>query len=60
MMRHLASTAEDRSMGNRDKGKKEVKKPKKDLKVSTALKETPAPVTVDVVQKKRKERVSSE
>lgn len=43
-------------MGNRDKGKKEIKKPKKDLKVSTALKETPAPVSVDVVPRKARER----
>lgn len=47
-------------MGNRDKGKKEVKKPKKDAKISTALREAPVPVTVDVVPKKRKERVESD
>ncbi len=53
-------TTEDSAMGNRDKGKKEIKKPKKDLKVSTALRETPAPVAVDVVPRKRKDRVEAD
>jgi hypothetical protein len=55
-MRQRPETTEDSAMGNRDKGKKEIKKPKKDLKVSTALKETPAPVSVDVVPRKARER----
>jgi len=58
--RNCLDAAEDRIVGNRDKGKKEVKKPKKDTKISTALKEAPTPVTVDVVPKKRKERVESD
>ena len=47
-------------MPNKSPGKKEVKKPKRDAKVSAVLKEPPAPMTVEVVKKKRKERVEEE
>ncbi len=47
-------------MANKAPGKKEAKKPKKEAKVNSALKEVPVPVTVEVVKRKRKERVEEE
>ncbi len=47
-------------MANKAPGKKEAKKPKKDAKVNAALKEIPTPVVVEVVRRKRKERVEEE
>ncbi len=47
-------------MANKAPGKKEAKKPKKDAKVSAALKEAPTPMTVEVVKRKRKERDEEE
>lgn len=47
-------------MANKAPGKKEAKKPKKDVKVSAALKEAPMPMVVDVVKRKRKERLEEE
>jgi len=43
-------------MANKAPGKREVKKPKKEAKVSSALKEAPTPVVVEVVKRKRKEK----
>ncbi len=40
-------------MGSRDKGKREVKKPKKD-KVAKITVPPPAPVTVEVIRRPRK------
>ena len=51
--------SEDPTVGNRDKGKKEVKKPKKDAKIAGVVKEAPVPVAVEVVQRKRKDRVEA-
>ncbi len=42
-------------MGNRDKGKKEVKKPRKD-KVAKIVTPAPQPITVEVVRRPRKQR----
>ena len=47
-------------MANKAPSKKEVKKPKKDARVSAAIKEAPVPMAVEVVKKKRKERVEEE
>ena len=47
-------------MPNKSPGQKEMKKPKKDAKVNAVLKEAPVPMTVEVVKKKRKERVEEE
>lgn len=43
-------------MGSRDKGKREVKKPKKDTKKSSPLISQPSPPAVGVVEKKKKEK----
>jgi hypothetical protein len=47
-------------MPNKSPGKKELKKPKKDAKVNAVMKEAPVPVSVEVVKKKKKERVEDE
>lgn len=47
-------------MANKAPGKKEAKKPKREVKVSAALKEAPAPMVVEVVKRKRKERGEDE
>jgi hypothetical protein len=47
-------------MPNKSPGKREVKKPKKDAKVVAVLKEAPTPMSVEVIKKKRKERVEEE
>jgi hypothetical protein len=47
-------------MANKAPSKREVKKSKKDTKVAAILKEAPTPMTVQVVKKKRKERVEEE
>lgn len=47
-------------MANKAPGKKELKKPKKDAKVSAVLREAPTPIAVEVVKKKRKERAEEE
>jgi len=47
-------------MANKAPGKREVKKPKKDVKVNAALKEAPTPMVVEVVKRKRKERTEEE
>ncbi len=43
-------------MGNRDKGKKEVKKQKKDGKKSSIIDSQPSPTQVQIVEKKRREQ----
>lgn len=47
-------------MANKAPNKREGKKPKKDAKVTAALKEAPVPVTVEVVKRKRKEKDGSD
>jgi hypothetical protein len=47
-------------MANKAPSKKEAKKPKKDQKVNAVLKEAPAPISVEVVKRKRKERPEEE
>jgi len=47
-------------MPNKSPSKKEMKKPKKDAKVNAVFKEAPAPMSVEVVKKKRKERSEEE
>jgi len=47
-------------MGNRDKGGRETKKPKKTTKAPTASREPIVSTQVEVVPRKRKERVEEE
>lgn len=47
-------------MANKAPGKREAKKPKKDAKVSAVIKESPTSMIVEVVKRKRKERVEEE
>ena len=44
-------------MGNKDRPKQMVKKPKKDAKIKPIKSESVTPMMVDVVKRKRKERL---
>jgi hypothetical protein len=47
-------------VANKAPPKREAKKPKKNVKVNAIAKEAPAPMAVEVVKRKRKERVEEE